>query len=59
MSTLAKKRLEVELKQVEAARGAQELRKEELLEQIATLDFNIANQSKREEELKTQIKEME
>ena len=59
MSTLAKKRLEVELKQVEAARGAQELRKEELLEQIVTLDFNITNQSKREEELKTQIKEME
>lgn len=58
MSVLAKKRLEVELKQVDAARGAQELRKEELLEQIAMLDNNIAIQIKREEELKQQIKEM-
>lgn len=58
MSPLAKKRLEVELKQVEAARGAQELRKEELLEQITSLDNNIAIQIKREDELKQQLKEM-
>lgn len=55
---LSLKKLEVELKRVDAARAELELRKEEYLDQIATFESHIEIQLKREDELKKQIEEM-
>lgn len=57
-NSLELKKLEVELKRVDAARAELELRKEEFLDQIMRLEAHIEVQKKREEELKVQIKEM-
>lgn len=52
------KKLEVELKQVDAARAAIELRIEEFLAQVEDLKKYIDVQLLREEELKEKLKEM-
>jgi hypothetical protein len=58
MSNLELKKLEVELKRVDAARAELELRKEEALEQISKFEEHIEIQLKREAELKKLIEEM-
>lgn len=58
VSTLELKKVEVELKRVDAARSELELRKEEFLDQIAKLEQHIEVQLKREEELKQKLEEM-
>lgn len=55
MNKLEKMKLEVQLKQVHAARCELELRKEECLDQISKIEAHIKTQIQAEENLKLKI----
>lgn len=57
MSPLEIKKLEVELKRVDAARAELELRKEEFLDQILRIEEHIVVQKAKEDELILKLKE--
>lgn len=59
MSPLDKKKVSVELLQVQAARASLELRIEERLEEIERLKENIKISLTREDELKDKLKKAE
>ena len=58
MNPLENKRREVELIRVGAAKAELEFRIMERMDEIERIKINIDNQTKREEELKTELDEM-